>query len=64
MSEEPLSSRFISLPKAELHVHLEGSVRPVTACEIAAEHGINVTAEEVALRYGYRNFAEFIEAFK
>ena len=28
------------MPKAELHVHLDGCLRPVTAIELAARHGI------------------------
>ena len=53
-----------SLPKAELHLHLEGSIRPETAVELAARHGTKLNAEEVAARYRYTNFAGFIEVFK
>jgi len=53
-----------ALPKAELHLHLEGSIRPDTAVELAARHGVKLTAAEVAARYNYSNFAGFIEAFK
>lgn len=53
-----------ALPKAELHLHLEGSIRPETAVELAGRHGVKLTAEEVAARYNYSNFAGFIEAFK
>ena len=54
-----------ALPKAELHLHLEGSIRPETvAVELAARHGVTLTPEEVAARYNYSNFAGFIEAFK
>jgi adenosine deaminase len=53
-----------SLPKAELHLHLEGSIRPETAVELAERHGTKITVEEVAARYNYSNFAAFIEAFK
>jgi aminodeoxyfutalosine deaminase len=52
------------LPKAELHLHLEGSIRPETAVELAARHDVEITLEEVARRYHYSNFAGFIEAFK
>jgi adenosine deaminase len=52
------------LPKAELHLHLEGSIRPETAVELAARHGTKLTAEEVATRYRYSNFAGFLETFK
>ena len=53
-----------TLPKAELHLHLEGSIRPETAVELAGRHGTQITAEEVRARYNYTNFAGFIEAFK
>ncbi len=52
------------LPKAELHLHLEGTIRPDTAVELAGRHGVRLTGEEVAARYQYSNFAGFIEAFK
>ena len=53
-----------ALPKAELHLHLEGSIRPETAVELAARHGVDLTPEQVAARYRYADFAGFIEAFK
>src|ERR1700691_3598258 len=53
-----------ALPKAELHLHLEGSIRPETAVELAERHGVTLTAAEVAARYNYSSFAGFIEAFK
>jgi adenosine deaminase len=59
-----LSPRIASLPKAELHLHLEGSIQPATVCALTARHGTNMTEDEVRQRYAYRNFPEFIEAFK
>jgi adenosine deaminase len=53
-----------ALPKAELHLHLEGSIRPQTAVELASRHGVKLTTEEVAGRYNYSNFGGFIETFK
>src|SRR5690349_15339940 len=55
---------FAALPKAELHLHLEGSIEPDTAVELAARHGVRLTPEEVAARYAYHDFADFLEAFK
>jgi adenosine deaminase len=53
-----------ALPKAELHVHLEGSIEPVTAVELAARHGAEISEGEVTERYAPGDFARFIEAFK
>jgi aminodeoxyfutalosine deaminase len=59
-----LPNGISSLPKAELHLHLEGSIQPATVCALTAHHGIVTTEEEVRRRYAYRDFPEFIEAFK
>jgi len=53
-----------SLPKAELHLHLEGSIQPSTVCALAARHGVEVTEQEVRRRYAYQNLLEFLETFK
>jgi adenosine deaminase len=57
------ASIFSALPKAELHVHLEGSIEPSTLLELAARHGVMLTPEEIAPRYASGNFARFIENF-
>jgi adenosine deaminase len=59
-----LPASIASAPKAELHLHLEGSIQPSTVCALTARHGLRLTEAEVGSRYAYRNFAEFIEAFK
>jgi adenosine deaminase len=64
MTPHSLSERIASLPKAELHLHLEGSIQPATVYALTARHGVNITEEEVRQRYAYRDFPEFIEAFK
>src|SRR6266852_5095792 len=64
MIPHSLSDRIASLAKAELHLHLEGSIQPATVCMLTARHGAVMTEEEVCQRYAYRDFSEFIEAFK
>jgi adenosine deaminase/aminodeoxyfutalosine deaminase len=46
-------------PKAELHLHLEGSVEPATLLELAPELG----TEGVDRLYGFTNFEGFLMAF-
>ena len=62
MSELP--SSIAAAPKAELHLHLEGAIQPATVCALTARHGLRLSESEVRDRYAYRNFLEFIEAFK
>ncbi len=64
MTPPLLSNRIALLPKAELHLHLEGSIQPATVCLLTARHGLVMTEQEVRQRYTYGNFPEFIEAFK
>ncbi len=52
------------LPKAELHLHLEGTIRPETVIELAARQDVRLSAEAVARRYHHTDFAGFIETFK
>jgi aminodeoxyfutalosine deaminase len=58
-------NRFIqSLPKAELHLHLEGSVDPATLLELRDWHGRTGTLAEVEEIYRYHDFTGFLMAFK
>jgi aminodeoxyfutalosine deaminase len=63
--ESPRPSPFIlSLPKAELHLHLEGTIDPATLLELREKHGRASTLAEVELLYQYKDFAGFLMAFK
>jgi aminodeoxyfutalosine deaminase len=61
---EPLAPRLAALPKAELHLHLEGAIEPPTVVELAARYGDSIAAGQVSARYATRDFAAFIEAYK
>jgi adenosine deaminase len=52
------------MPKAELHLHLEGSIEPSTVVELAARHGVKLTSDDARARYAYTDFLGFLEAFK
>ena len=64
MTTPALSPRIATLPKSELHLHLEGSIQPATACILMARHGVKATEQEVRQRYAFCNFPEFLETFK
>jgi aminodeoxyfutalosine deaminase len=53
-----------AIPKAELHLHLEGSIAPPTAVRLAARHRIVITEEDVRERYASGDFTKFLDAFK
>ncbi len=60
-----VSSFILSLPKAELHLHLEGSIEPSTLLELRRRHGMDGTSlAEVEQLYNYKGFAGFLAAFK
>jgi aminodeoxyfutalosine deaminase len=59
-----LPESIVSLPKAELHLHLEGSIQLSTVVALTRRHGVTVNEQEVRRRYAYKNFLEFLEAFK
>jgi len=53
------------LPKAELHLHLEGTITPATLVELSARHDAEpLTIQEAEALYRFSNFSEFIEGFK
>lgn len=62
----PQPSAFIaSLPKAELHLHLEGAIEPATLLEIQRSHGLKAaTLQDTEKLYQYSDFTGFLKAFK
>lgn len=53
------------LPKAELHLHLEGTIGPATLTELSARHDAQPLArEEAEALYRFTNFTGFIQAFR
>jgi adenosine deaminase/aminodeoxyfutalosine deaminase len=53
------------LPKAELHLHLEGTILPATLVELSARHDAQpLTLEQAEALYRFTNFSGFLDAFK
>lgn len=63
-SPENTRSLIVKMPKAELHLHLEGSIEPATTALLAARHGIAISEAEVRERYAPGDFTKFLDAFK
>ena len=55
---------LVRLPKAELHLHLEGCLFPMQVVQLAARHGEKLRYGEVAARYHTNSFPAFLELFK
>ncbi len=60
----PPNAFIRQLPKAELHLHLEGAVEPATLLELRKQHGERATLSEVQALYNYTDFQSFLMAFK
>ena len=53
------------LPKAELHLHLEGTILPATLVELSTRHDERpITLREAESLYRFTDFTGFIEAFR
>jgi adenosine deaminase/aminodeoxyfutalosine deaminase len=53
------------LPKAELHLHLEGTILPATLVELSTRHDVcPLTLAEAEALYGFDDFTGFLNAFK
>src|SRR5580658_9904918 len=50
-----------ALPKAELHLHLEGSIEPATLASLARSHGVPELPPDI---YNYTDFLGFLQSFK
>lgn len=62
-----LLSYLRAVPKAELHLHLEGAIMPTTALALAQQHGVTLPAtDEAGLRawFAYRDFDHFLTVIR
>lgn len=66
MTGKELRSFCLDLPKIELHVHLEGSIRPATLLTLSRRRGVELPADDVAGLeewFRFRDFDHFVDIY-
>lgn len=63
-SNSNLKSFFSKLPKAELHLHLEGMLAPTRVADLAKKYNVPLDPGEIHRRFDSRGFAQFLELYK
>lgn len=56
----------VALPKAELHLHIEGSLEPDLMFELATRNGVDIpfaSVEEVRQAYDFSNLQDFLDIY-
>ena len=55
-----------TMPKAELHMHIEGSIDPASLLELARRNGVELpfrTVEEISATYEFENLQGFLDMY-
>ncbi len=63
---DDLTTFIDGLPKAELHVHVEGTLEPEMMLEMAARNGVELpyaSADEARAAYRFRNLQDFLDVY-
>jgi adenosine deaminase len=62
----PMEDFIIGLPKAELHLHIEGTLEPELALRLAEKHGVTLpyaTVGELRRAYQFKNLQSFLDIY-
>ena len=62
----PLDDLILSLPKAELHLHIEGSLEPELMFALAERNGIRIpyaSVADVRAAYAFSNLQDFLDIY-
>ncbi len=65
-SPAPSDAALLALPKAELHLHIEGTLEPDLAFELAARNGISLpyaSVDELAAQYEFEDLQSFLDLY-
>ena len=60
------AERYAALPKAELHLHIEGTLEPEAAFRMAARNGVQLPyadVEELRARYAFTDLVSFLNVY-
>lgn len=63
---DPRAALIGRLPKAELHLHIEGSLEPEMLFELARRNGVTIpfaSADEVRAAYSFSNLQDFLDIY-
>ncbi|MFC0407143.1 adenosine deaminase [Roseomonas elaeocarpi] len=66
MFDAPISPFIAALPKAELHMHLEGSLEPETIMRLAGRNNVRIpyaSAEALRAAYSFTDLQSFLDLF-
>jgi adenosine deaminase len=64
LSDSEIKLFLRQLPKAELHLHLEGMLQPNRVMSLAKKYSVALELDELDSRYNLRGFSQFLELFK
>lgn len=65
-STQPLHRLIQGMPKAELHMHLEGSIEPELMLELASRNGVDLayrSVEELRAAYRFTDLQSFLDLY-
>jgi len=63
---DSLEDFLLRMPKVELHVHLEGAMRPAVLLELARRNGVELPADDeagLARWFRFRDFEQFVQVY-
>ena len=66
MTALPSDDQLLALPKAELHLHIEGTLEPDLAFELAGRNGAQLpyaSVDELAAQYDFTDLQSFLDLY-